>query len=468
MSERLTTYSAWPDELVVNDKYLAEPIGVVKQDSVAEATQKIELSLLAAQVAAGLTRHKRAQILNGAAARLEDRAESAARLIVAEAGKTIRQARADVSRAVNTLRLSANEALRNAGEVIPFDSFPGGAGRRGWFSREPLGLIAAITPYNDALNLVAHKLGPALAGGNAIVLKPSQYTPLTALLLVDLLVEAGLPQGVITVLHGNRQVGQTLVESPAVRMVSFTGGFETGKAISSVAGIKRLSMELGGNAPNLVFSDANLDKAIDACVSGAFWAAGQNCIGVQRILIQREVFDDFLEGFLAVSTQLVTGDPREESTDVGPMISVDAAETARQKVEEAVNSGAHLLTGGVRSGSLLTPAVLTDVPRNCSIWAEEVFAPIVALEAFDDEGEAIYAANDCEYALQAGVFTNDIGRALRVAVAIEAGGVMINDSSDYRLDAMPFGGAKYGSMGREGVRFAYEEMTQTKVVMITT
>jgi acyl-CoA reductase-like NAD-dependent aldehyde dehydrogenase len=467
--------------LTVYDKYTAEPIASLSQHHEDRVDGVIAAGVAAARVAAALPRHRRASILTGAADLLQDRAERVARLLVAEAGKTIRQARREVARAVNTLRLSASESQRNAGEVIPFDSFPDDRERRGWFTRQPLGLIVAITPYNDALNLVAHKLGPAIAGGNAVILKPSNQTPLTARLLVDLLVEAGLPEEVVTVVLGDRAITRALVRAREVRMVSFTGGFATGEAISAIAGVKRLAMELGGNAPVIVFPDADIELAVECCVSGAFWAAGQNCIGAQRILVHRDIAQRFRDEFVLRTGRLVCGDPRNEDTDVGPMISREAANAARATILEAVEAGARLLIGGEliggeligaeqtgaeQTGSVLTPAVLSGVPRRCRLWEDEVFAPIVLIDVFDDEESAVSAANDGEYALQAGVFTNDLALALRVADAIEAGGVMINDSSDYRLDAMPFGGSKYGSMGREGVRFAYEEMTQPKVVAI--
>ncbi|TNM61940.1 aldehyde dehydrogenase family protein [Streptomyces sp. NP160] len=305
-----------------------------------------------------------------------------------------------------------------------------------------------------------------MAGGNAVILKPSQHTPLAAELLVDLLREAGLPEQVVTVIHGGPEVTQVLVQAREVRMVSFTGGFATARAIAATAGIKRLAMELGGNAPVIVFPDADLELAVRACASGAFWAAGQNCIGAQRLLVHRDVAKDFTDQLVAATAALVVGDPRQEATDVGPMISADAASAAAAVIQEAVSGGARLLTGGGRRGSQLTPAVLSEVPRSCGLWQQEVFAPVVVIETFEQEQEAVAAANDCEYALQAGVFTRDLTTALRVAEAVEAGGVMINDSSDFRLDAMPFGGSKYGSMGRESVRFAFEEMTQPKVVAI--
>ncbi|GAA3278757.1 aldehyde dehydrogenase family protein [Paenarthrobacter aurescens] len=453
-------------DLVVYNKFDGTALACLPQCSESEVQLELIRAASATGAAAAMPRHERGRILDTAAGLLRERSHEVAELIVAEAGKTIKQAAKEVSRAVNTLKLSAAETRRNVGEVVPFDSFAGSENRQGWFTREPLGLIAAITPYNDPLNLVAHKLGPAIASGNTVILKPSQLTPLTAILLVDLLREAGLPAEFVTVVLGDRSIAQTMVSSKLVRMVSFTGGFATGRAISASAGLKRLSMELGGNAPVIVFDDAHLPAAVEASVSGSFWAAGQNCIGAQRILVQRTVFEAFLQDFVTKTSALKTGDPRSEQTDVGPMISNASAAEAKRKIDDAVAAGAQLLTGGTLDGPLLTPAVLTGVPRSCEAWSEELFAPVVLVEPFDTAEEAIELANDTEYALQAGVFTKDLGRALAMAKAIDAGGVMINDSSDYRHDAMPFGGSKYGSMGREGVHFAYEEMTQPKVVAI--
>jgi acyl-CoA reductase-like NAD-dependent aldehyde dehydrogenase len=311
----------WEKELVVVNPFDESTIGHVEQHSPEDIDQILDQAQAGAETARAMPRHARATVLDGAAGLLQERATQVANMIVCEAGKTIRQARKEVTRAANTLRLSAAESRRNAGEVVPFDSFEGSENRQGWFTREPLGIIAAITPYNDALNLVAHKLGPAIAGGNSIILKPSQLTPLTARLLVDLLEEAGLPRGVITTVHGDRELAQALVSARIVRMVSFTGGFATGEAIAKTAGLKRLAMELGGNAPVLVFDDADIDAAVESCVSGAFWAAGQNCIGTQRILVQRNVFQRFRDRFVAGTAELKAGDPTSELTDVGPMIS---------------------------------------------------------------------------------------------------------------------------------------------------
>jgi acyl-CoA reductase-like NAD-dependent aldehyde dehydrogenase len=413
-----------------------------------------------------LPRHRRASILEGAAQIVQKRGEAFAEMIVREAGKTIVQARKEVQRCVNTLKLSGEEAKRNAGEVVPFDAYLGSEQRQGWFTREPLGVIVAITPYNDPLNLVAHKLGPALAGGNSVILKPSKLTPFSAINLVGALVEAGLPDDVVTVIHGDRELVTALVAARDVRMVSFTGGFAAGEAISRVAGLKKLAMELGGNAPVIVMDDCDFEKAVQSCVSGSFWAAGQNCIGAQRILIQAGSYDRFRNAFLDATRRLSAGDPMCEDTDVGPMISKQHAASTEASVNEAIGLGAKLLCGHLRDGSIYQPTVLEGTPKTCRLWYEEVFAPVVMLAPFDTLDEAIAVANQPDYSLHAGIFTNNLSDALKAAAKIQAGGVMINDSSDYRFDAMPFGGSKYGSMGREGVRFAYEEMTQPKVVCI--
>ncbi|WP_426324094.1 aldehyde dehydrogenase family protein [Microbacterium sp. E-13] len=459
--------SGYPD-LTVTSPFDGEVIGVVPQNGPGQLEQILQRAHTGFQLSRSLSRFSRHEILERASALLQERAETAAELIVREAGKTVRQARKEVSRAVMTLSLSADAARSDAGEVVPFDAFRGSENRRGWFTREPLGIIVAITPYNDALNLVAHKLGPAIAGGNAVVLKPSQLTPLTARFLVDLLIDAGLPDEIITVVHGDRELAQALISAREVRMVSFTGGFATGEAIARNAGLKRLAMELGGNAPVIVFSDADIPAAVEACVSGAFWAAGQNCVGAQRILVQSEVYEEFRDRFAAQTMALTAGDPRDETTDVGPMISIASAEAAERLVEDAVTAGARVLAGHRREGGVYWPTVVEGVPLSCELWADEAFAPVVVLSPFETEEQAIAQANDVDYALHAATFTRDITRALRVSEQLDAGGVMINDSSDYRVDSMPFGGSKYGSMGREGVRFAYEEMTQPKVVCINT
>lgn len=454
------------DEIVVTNPFDGSIVGRVTETPAARLHLLLERARRGEQEAKSLSRHKRSAILEKAAATVEARCEEFALVIVKEAGKTITQARKEATRCVNTLKLSADEARRNAGEVIPFDSYAGSEARQGWYTREPLGIITAITPYNDPLNLVAHKLGPAISAGNAVLLKPSELTPLSAIKLVDVLVESGLPDAVITVAIGGSDLGKALVSARDVRMISFTGGFATGEAIARNAGIKKLAMDLGGNAPVIVMENSDLDAAVEGCVSGAYWAAGQNCIGTQRVLIQRAIYEQFKAKFVADTKKLKIGNPLDAETDVGPMISGKAVGRAAAMVDSALGAGATLLCGHKPTGNLYPPTVLENVPASCDVWNEEVFAPIVILQPFDELAEAIAMANSCEYSLHAGIFTNDLEEALEAASKIDAGGVMVNDSSDYRFDAMPFGGFKYGSMGREGVRFAYEDMTQPKVVCI--
>lgn len=454
------------DQIIVKNPFDGSFVGAIRETSADAVDLLLERARRGAQIARSLPRHQRSALLERAAATIEERKEEFALLIVREAGKTITQARKEVARCVNTLKLSAEEAKRNAGEVIPFDSYAGSESRQGWYSREPLGIIAAITPYNDPLNLVAHKLGPAIAGANAIVLKPSELAPLSALKLVDVLIESGLPDEVITVAVGGADLGKAIVSAKDVRMISFTGGFVTGETIARSAGIKKLAMDLGGNAPVIVMENSDVDAAVEDCVSGSFWAAGQNCIGTQRILVQRSIYERFKTEFVAQTARMKTGDPLNSETDMGPMISESAVNRAAAMVERAIAAGATLLCGHKPAGTLYPPTVLENVPATCDVLNDEVFAPVVILQPFDELDEAIQLANEPEYSLHAGIFTNDLANALDAAKRIDAGGIMINQSSDYRFDAMPFGGFKYGSMGREGVRFAYEDMTQPKVVCI--
>ncbi|MBY5357657.1 aldehyde dehydrogenase family protein [Rhizobium leguminosarum] len=456
-----------PAEIIVSNPFDGSLVGVVSETSSDAVNLLIERANRGARIARLLPRHQRSAILDKAAATVEARKEDFAILIVREAGKTITQARKEVTRCVNTLKLSAEEAKRNAGEVIPFDAYAGSESRQGWYTREPLGIITAITPYNDPLNLVAHKLGPAIAGGNAILLKPSELTPLSAIKLADVLFESGLPEEVITVAVGGADLGKALASAKEVRMISFTGGFATGEAIAKSAGIKKLTMDLGGNAPVIVMENSDVDAAVEDCVSGAFWAAGQNCIGTQRILVQRPIYERFKTAFVTQTLELRTGDPMKADTDMGPMITEKAVDRAASMVERAIAAGAALLCGHKPSGTLYPPTILENVPATCDVLNEEVFAPVVILQPFDELDEAIQLANNPEYSLHAGIFTNNLADALDAAKRIDAGGIMINQSSDYRFDAMPFGGFKYGSMGREGVRFAYEDMTQPKVICIT-
>lgn len=452
--------------ITVTNPFDGVEVGTVVNIPPEGAQMLIDNAKEGARVCRSLARHERARVLETCASMVERDQDAFADLIVAEAGKTIRQARKEVLRCVNTIRLSADEARRNAGEVVPFDAYAGSENRQGWFTREPLGIIVAITPYNDPLNLVAHKLGPAIAGGNAVVLKPSELTPLSAIKLVNYLVAAGMPWNVVSIATGGAALGEALVSSHDVRMVSFTGGFATGEKIARSAGLKKLAMDLGGNAPVIVLNDCDLEDAVDSCVSGAFWAAGQNCIGTQRILVQSSIYEAFKERFVARTRALKAGNPALPDTDVGPMITAQSVARTKGVVDAAISQGARLLCGNTQEGSVYAPTVLEDVSFECDLWRHEVFSPVVVLQRIETLDEALTLANSPEYSLHAGIFTSDLHAALKAADRLEAGGVMINDSSDYRFDAMPFGGFKYGSLGREGVRFAFEEMTQPKVVCV--
>ncbi len=409
--------------------------------------------------------HERIEVLTKAADYIATNAEKYAKTISLEGSKTITEARGEVKRAIQTIRISAEEARRINGETINFDQREGSENRLGYYYRFPIGVIAAITPFNDPLNLVAHKIGPAIASGNAIVVKPASVTPLSALLLAEAFVEAGLPKGFLSVITGSgREVGDVLVTHPKVKMVSFTGGLETGEKIAHQAGLKKVNMELGSNSPVIVLEDANIEEAVSSSVSGAFSAVGQNCIGVQRIFVEKGMYDPFLKKFITEADQLVVGDKMDEDTDVGPLINETEARRVEDWVEDALAQGAKLELGGKRDGAYYEPTVLTGVPETAKIAKEEIFGPVVLITPVNDLSEAIDRSNDVNFGLQAGIFTNDINKAFYTIKNIEVGGIIVNDSSDYRIDAMPFGGIKGSGLGREGVRSAIEAMTEPKVV----
>ncbi|WP_077211937.1 aldehyde dehydrogenase family protein [Bacillus dakarensis] len=425
----------------------------------------IEEAKEGAKLAASMPVHERMAVIQKAADYIEKNKETYAMTIAREGSKTIREAAKEVNRCLETLRISAEEARRIAGETIPFDQSPGSEKRVGYYLRVPIGIIGAITPFNDPINLVAHKVGPAIAAGNAIIVKPATVTPLSALLLAEAFDKAGLPPKILSVITGyGSEIGDVLVTHPAVRMISFTGGLEAGEEISRKAGLKKLSMELGANSPVIVLEDADLDEAVQVTVSGAFWAAGQNCLGVQRIYIQESIREKFQRKFVERTRQYSIGDKQSLVTDMGPLITEKEAIRVQQIVNEAIEKGSKLLTGGERRGAFYLPTVLTDVPDDCIIAKEEIFGPVVLLYGVKNLAEGIEKANDNDYGLQAGIFTNDIKKAHEAIAKVEAGGIMINDSSDYRIDAMPFGGVKNSGLGREGIKFAIQEMTELKVV----
>jgi len=439
-------------------------------DTVPSATHDdVETALAAAFAARAtarkMTTYERSQVLLKTAAIVAERVDEFATIIAREGSKTINEARKEANRTVNTLTISAEEAKRLNGETIPFDSFPGGEQRRGHYERVPIGVVLAITPFNDPLNLVAHKLGPAIAGGNAVILKPATVTPLSALKLTEAFLEAGLPEDALQCLTGHGAVlGDALVSDERVRMVSFTGGLEAGKHITTKAGLKKIGMELGSNSPVVVWKDADIEWAAETCVSGAFWAAGQNCIGVQRIYVHREVYDRFRDRFVELTNGYAIGDKMNEATTMGPMITEGEAERVERWIAEAVDKGATIATGGTRTGTLVEPTVLENVPADATIHIEEVFGPTVNLYPFDDLDDAIEQANSVDFGLHAAGFARDCEICFRLIEGLDAGSVLINDSTDYRLDSMPFGGVKGSGLGKEGVKFSLQEMTEPKVV----
>ena len=454
-----------PQKIEVRNPQDNTLVDTVPEATVADMQAAIEAAVAGFERARALPVHQRMAILQQTAETLEVEHEDFARIIASEGVKTIREARKEVTRCIQTIRISAEEARRLNGETIPFDQMPGSENRLGYYSREPIGVIGAITPFNDPLNLVAHKVGPGLAAGNAVIVKPDSKTPLSALWLGRAVHEAGLPPGMLQVITGpGRQIGDVLVGDPRVRMISFTGGLSTGKAIMDKVGLKKVGMELGSNCPVIVMADADLEAAVEANVSGAFWAAGQNCLHVQRLIVHDAIYDEFKERFVAAAEAYRVGDKLDEATDMGPLINERAAIGVEQMVDEAVQAGATLLTGGTREGTFYDPTVVEEVPDSCSLASEEIYGPVTILYRFTALDEAIKRANNVNYGLQAGIFTQDLQTAFAAANRLECGGVMINDSTDYRIDAMPFGGVKGSGLGREGIRFALQEMTEPKVV----
>ncbi len=454
-----------PEKIEVRNPFDNEVIDTVPRATPEDVLRAIEMAEEGYQISRKLPVHERIRILNRAAVLIEERHEEFARTIATEGSKTIREARKEVTRCINTIQISAEEARRIVGETIPFDNMPGSENRVGYYYRFPIGIIVAITPFNDPLNLVAHKLGPAIAGGNSVVLKPATVTPLSALKLGEVLLEAGLPYKVLNIVTGyGSELSDALVTDERIRMITFTGGYEAGMEIVRKAGLKKIGMELGSNSPVIVCKDADIDQAVELTVSGAFWAVGQNCLGVQRVFIEKEIYEEFEQKFAERASRIKAGYQLDESSDIGPMITVEEAMRVEKWVNHAIEKGARLLTGGKRHGSIYEATVLADVPEGVEVDRQEVFGPVVNLYRVNDLDEAIHRANSVPYGLQAGIFTRDIHNAFKAIQELEVGGVMVNDSSDYRVDMMPFGGVKRSGLGREGIKFALQEMTEPKVV----
>ena len=413
-----------------------------------------------------MTSYERQRILRAISDGIRTRVQEFAQLIALEAGKPVRTARAEVDRAVFTFAVAAEESTRIGGEWLPLDWQPSTVGRAAIVRRFPLGPILAITPFNFPLNLVAHKLAPAIAAGCTIVLKPAPQTPFTSLLLAQVVEAAGWPAGALNVLPLAIPEAERLVSDDRLKLLTFTGSGAVGWALKQKAGKKKVLLELGGNAGVIVHSDWDAEDAARRCVAGGFSYAGQSCISVQRIYVHRSVQQKFLATLVAGVNKLKTGDPLDETTDVGPMISEDAARRAAAWIGEAVAAGAKIETGGKRTGSIVEPTVLTNTRREMKVSCEEVFAPIVNVEPYDDFEDAIRRVNDSPYGLQAGLFTRDAKLLFSAFEQLEVGGVIAGDVSAFRIDHMPYGGVKDSGMGREGLRYAIEEMTEPRLLAL--
>lgn len=438
---------------------------------VCDATEADARAAVSAAVAAmserPLSPFARYEILARTSELVAQRREEFAALIVAEAAKPLRDARGEVARAIHAIRLCAEEAKRIGGEVIPFDATPGSEHRLGFTLPVPVGPVCAITPFNAPLNQMNHKLPTALAAGCSVVLKPAELTPLSAIKLVETLVEAGLPDGWVNLVLGDARVGQLLLEDRRLAAYSFTGSVAVGAHIRRTVGLRKTVLELGNNSPNIVHRDADLDHAAGAIARSGFAYAGQLCISAQRVLVHRDVHDEFVTLLAGHTRALRTGDPELETTEVGPMIDDGAAERAEQLIAGTVAAGATVVAGGSRDGRLVAPTVLTGVTTEMQIACDEAFAPILAVLPYATLEEAIAIANGTVYGLQAAAFTESLDVAMFFARRIESGGVMINEGSNFRIDQMPFGGVKDSGMGREGVRYAVEEFTQQRLIALT-
>jgi acyl-CoA reductase-like NAD-dependent aldehyde dehydrogenase len=409
---------------------------------------------------------RRSEILLKAAEGIMKREEELARTITLESGKPIRDARGEVRRAAMTFQLAAEEARRLGGEVVPLDISPGSDGRFAIVRRFPVGPVLGITPFNFPLNLVAHKVAPAIASGNPIIIKPAPRTPLSALLLGEIVMDAGLPAGGLNVVPCANEHASLLWEDQRIRKLSFTGSAAIGWMLKAKAGTRKVTLELGGNAGVIIHGDADLEFAAKRCALGAFSYAGQVCISVQRIYVERAVYDRFTDLYLEECRKIQMGDPMDQMTALGPMIEEAAAVRTEEWVREAVSEGARVLLGGKRKGSFMEPTVLTNTRPSMKVCGEEAFAPVVSLEAYDAFDGAIKAVNSGLYGLQAGVFTKDMSRVFKAYEELEVGGVVVNDVPTYRVDNMPYGGVKMSGFGREGVRYAIEEMTELKLLAI--
>lgn len=469
-SKRLLIGGKWVEgagSIPVLNKYSGRECGSIASAGRQQVDAALDEARKAALAMAEMPAHQRAEILYRTATLIRERREIFARTIATESGKALKFARAEADRAVGTFTIAAEEAKRIHGETLALDAVPAGEGYFGFWMRRPVGVIVAISPFNFPLNLVAHKIAPALASGNTVVLKPATSTPLTAHLLCECLVEAGLPSGAVNLVVGSGStVGEWLITDERVDKITFTGSADVGKHILAAAGLKKVTLELGNASPVIVAPDADLKFVAERCAVGAYANSGQVCISVQRILSDRRVYEEFAEEFVLATSGMVVGDPLDERVDVGPMIDSKEVSRIESWVHEARQLGATVRTGGRREAEVYLPTVLTGVTPEMKVMSEEVFAPVASVMACEDFEQSLREANNSKYGLQVAVFTRDIDRVLKSIRKLNFGGVIVNDAPSFRADHMPYGGNRQSGLGREGVRFAIEDMTNIQMVAI--
>ncbi len=453
------------DHDVVRLPYDGTPVGEVPRAGADLVDRAVEAARQGLKAMRAMANYERADLLLRIAELIRRDVAEYGQIICSETGKPIKEARVEATRSLETIIAAAHEARQLHGEVVPMDFSATGKGRMAITVREPIGIIACITPFNVPLNLALHKVTPALAGGNAIIHKPATKTPLSAVRLAKTMEEAGVPKGAYNVITGpGGQIGMAMAEHPAINMLTFTGSAEVGRAIKSRAGFKKVTLELGNNSAVILEPGADLNTAVARTTQGAFSHSGQVCISVQRAFVHRSIFSEFVDRLKKSAEGLKIGHPYEEATEISSLIDEAEAIRIEKWIAEAVNGGAKVVSGGKRKFATISPAILVDVPGTCHVSCQEAFGPIIAIYAYDDLEEAIERSNATPYGLQAGIFTNDIARAFQAARKLDVGGVMINDIPMYRADHMPYGGVKESGTGREGPKYAIEEMTESKLI----
>ncbi|MCP3032409.1 aldehyde dehydrogenase family protein [Halobacillus sp. A1] len=454
------------EQLEVLNKYTQETYAKVSKASETEVDQAVTAAEQAYKNNA-MSPYERFEILKRVSELLVENKEALAQVITMEAGKPLKQARTEIERAALTFEVSAEEAKRIHGEGVPVEAAPGSENRMAFTIRVPVGVVGAISPFNFPMNLVAHKIGPAIASGNAVVLKPASKTPVSAIKLAELFHKAGLPKGFLNVVVGSGStVGNQMMKDSRISLYTFTGSAEVGLKLKQETGMNKLILELGNNSPVIIDKEADVAAAAKNTAAKSFAFAGQVCISVQRLYVHEEVQEEFQQAFLEAIKDLKIGDPNDPETDVGPMIGEDEAKRAEEWIEEAEQAGAKILHGGTRKEALLHPTVLTDVTHDMKVVCEEVFAPVVTLMPFSDIKDCIEEVNQSPYGLQGGIFTQNIDTAFYAAKKVQVGGFMINDASQYRVDLMPYGGVKGSGWGKEGPKYSIEEMTEERLVVM--